>query len=119
MNEARALGGTTVPSSRVLQPNVSSLTSISTIMAKVKKEPQEPTRRSERVQVSKAITKSKQEVSTSDVFRTQLLTEKAAAKIAKPKKKRCPRQRKSCRLLNLPGELRNKIYSLAPIEGRS
>lgn len=34
----------------------------------------------------------------------------------KPKRSRRPRQRKSCHLLNLPGELRNHIYEMVVVE---
>ncbi|KAK3686675.1 hypothetical protein LTR37_019606 [Vermiconidia calcicola] len=70
-------------------------------MARTKREVQEPTRRSERLQGAKAATKAKEEMN---------------AKVTKAKRFRRPRQRKTCRLLALPGELRNKIWRYTLVE---
>ncbi|PPJ51924.1 hypothetical protein CBER1_09369 [Cercospora berteroae] len=67
--------------------------------------PPEGSRRSERLQTVK-----RQKVADEDTASHLTST--------KPKRFRRPRQRKSCDLLNLPGEIRNKIYRYALIEAK-
>lgn len=89
-------------------------------MAPTRKSAAEPSRRSERVQLSNAIKVSEQEVCELQpiVSRAQLICEQAKLKAGVTKKKRFrrPRQRVGCRLLNLPGEIRNSIYRFALVE---
>ncbi|KAF2168219.1 hypothetical protein M409DRAFT_53518 [Zasmidium cellare ATCC 36951] len=72
-------------------------------MAPTRKSAAEPSRRSERVQLSNAIKVSEQEA-------------KLKAGVTKKKRFRRPRQRVGCRLLKLPGEIRNSIYRFSLVE---
>ncbi|KAK4504855.1 hypothetical protein PRZ48_002818 [Zasmidium cellare] len=72
-------------------------------MAPTRKPTAEPSRRSERVKLADAIKVSEQEA-------------KVKAGLIKKKRFRRPRQRAGCRLLKLPGEIRNRIYRFALVE---
>ncbi|KAK5136979.1 hypothetical protein LTR08_001486 [Meristemomyces frigidus] len=84
-------------------------------MAPTRKPKQEPVRRSSRVQLASTNKKAmaEKEANTTAITALAVLAPIAPKAIAKPKRFRRPRQKKSCRLLSLPGELRNSIYRYA------
>ncbi|RMY76479.1 hypothetical protein D0863_01938 [Hortaea werneckii] len=78
-------------------------------MAPVRKTRKEPTRRSERLELSKAIEASKK----------NLKIQIKAPVTPIRKSFRRPKQHKTCRFLQLPGELRNQIYRYALVSDKA
>ena len=88
------------------------------LMAKLRSPEREPTRRSARVQKAKAVEQSMKDdqVSHDESHPNTLALMPCKKKVTKPKKFRRPKQRKSCKFLQLPGEIRNHIYQAALVE---
>ncbi|KAI7362801.1 hypothetical protein KC336_g21649, partial [Hortaea werneckii] len=76
-------------------------------MAPVRKTRNEPTRRSERLELAKAIEASKKKIKIK------------APRTPIRKSFRRPKQHKTCRFLQLPGELRNQIYRYALVSDKA